>query len=553
MNETWAWFGIVIAATMTSDLLGAQASCLLVSTIRRPREQAGCLRSQEALGKRKQSRKDKLNLAVLVQEINAVAATARLEIEALDVTHDSRRCAPGSIFVAIRGEKIDAHQFITQAMDRGAIAVVSELAVGSESVPAWIQVGDARVALAQLAAAVHGHPSRQLKLVGITGTNGKTTTAHLIDSIIRASEGTSAMFGTIAHRVGSAEATALNTTPEAPDIQRMLREAVDAGCRSAVMEVSSHAIELHRADALRFAVAVFTNLTRDHLDYHGTMEKYFAAKEKLFNGGLGSQASASVINVDDEYGRRLFKTAKGDRITYGFGGRTDVGTDDFELTAGGLAFTANTPAGAVEINSRLVGRPHVYNILAAIATGLALQASLEDIAQGIANCATVSGRFEQVIPEDSGETPYAVIVDYAHTDDALRNVLQTAREVAGSGRVITVFGCGGDRDRTKRAPMGELAGSLSDLAIVTSDNPRTEDPEAIIADIEEGLKNVARPYVKMVNRRDAIFHAIGEARQGDVVLIAGKGHETYQIIGERKIHFDDHEVAREAMTQRGVA
>jgi UDP-N-acetylmuramoyl-L-alanyl-D-glutamate--2,6-diaminopimelate ligase len=304
---------------------------------------------------------------------------------------------------------------------------------------------------------------------------------------------------------------------------------------------------------LRFAVAVFTNLTRDHLDYHGTMEKYFAAKEKLFNGSLGSQPSASVINVDDEYGRRLFKTAKGDRITYGFGGRTDVGTDDFKLTARGLSFTASTPAGAVEINSRMVGRPHVYNILAAVAAGLALKASLEHIAQGIANCSTVSGRFEQVTPDDSGETPFAVIVDYAHTDDALRNVLQTAREVAGSGRVITVFGCGGDRDRTKRAPMGELAGSLSDLAIVTSDNPRTEDPDAIIADIEEGLKKVARPYVKMVNRRDAIFHAIGEAREGDVVLIAGKGHETYQIIGERKIHFDDHEVAREAMTQRGVA
>jgi len=494
-----------------------------------------------------------LNLAVLEQEINAMAATGRLDIEALGVTHDSRGCAPGSIFVAIRGEKIDAHQFISQAIERGAIAVVSELPAGSENVPAWIQVGDARAALAQLAAAVHEHPSRQLKLVGITGTNGKTTTAHLIDSIIRASEGTSAMFGTIAHRVGSDSATALNTTPEAPDIQRMLKQAVDAGCRSAVMEVSSHAIELHRADALKFAVAVFTNLTRDHLDYHRTMERYFAAKEKLFNGSLGSQPSASVINVDDEYGRRLFKTAKGDRITYGFGGRTDVGTDDFELTPRGLAFTASTPEGAVEINSKLVGRPHVYNILAAIAAGLALKASLEHIAQGIANCSTVSGRFEQVTPEGAGETPFAVIVDYAHTDDALRNVLQTAREVAGSGRVITVFGCGGDRDRTKRAPMGELAGSLSDVAIVTSDNPRTEDPNSIITDIEEGLKKTGRPYVKLVNRRDAIFHAIGEAREGDVVLIAGKGHETYQIIGERKIHFDDHEVAREAMTQRGIA
>ena len=491
-----------------------------------------------------------MKLAVLAQEINAMAVTGQLDIEALDVTHDSRACAPGSIFVAIRGEKIDAHRFIPQAVERGAIAVISELPAGSENVPAWIQVGDARAALAHSAAAVHGHPSQRLKLVGVTGTNGKTTTAHLIDSIIRASEGISAMFGTINHRVGNEAAAALNTTPEASDIQRMLGRAVDAGCRSAVMEVSSHAIELHRADALKFAVAVFTNLTRDHLDYHGTMESYFAAKEKLFNGSLGSQPGASVINVDDEYGRRLFKSAKGDRITYGFGSRTDVGTDDFNVSPRGLAFTASTPAGRVEIVSALVGRPNVYNILAAIATGLALEAGLDHIASGIAECSTVSGRFEQVTLNGSHRTPFAVIVDYAHTDDALRNVLQTAREVAGTGRVITVFGCGGDRDRTKRAPMGELAASLSDVAIVTSDNPRTEDPEAIIEDIEAGLKKVARPYVKLTDRREAIFHAIGEAREGDVVLIAGKGHETYQIIGQRRIHFDDHEVAREAMKER---
>lgn len=491
-----------------------------------------------------------MKLAELVQEINAVTAIGRLDVEALDVTHDSRACAPGSIFVAIRGGKIDAHQFIPQAIGRGAIAVVSELLPGSERVPAWIQVEDARAALARSAAAVHEHPSRRLRLVGITGTNGKTTTAHLIDSVIRASEGTSAMFGTITHRVGNEAAAALNTTPEASDIQRMLARAIKAGCRSAVMEVSSHAIELHRADALKFAVAVFTNLTRDHLDYHGTMEHYFEAKEKLFNGSLGSQPGASIINVDDEYGRRLFKSARGDRITYGFGSRTDVGTDDFELSPRGLAFTAATPAGRVEIVSRLVGRPHVYNILAAIATGLALEVSLDLIGRGIAVCPTVAGRFEQVTPAAPGECPFTVIVDYAHTDDALKNVLQTARELAGSGRVITVFGCGGDRDRTKRAPMGELAAGLSDLAVVTSDNPRTEDPEAIIADIEAGMKEVARPYVKLTDRREAIFYAIGEAREGDVVLIAGKGHENYQIIGQRRFHFDDHEVAGEAMKER---
>ncbi|MEK6285415.1 MAG: UDP-N-acetylmuramoyl-L-alanyl-D-glutamate--2,6-diaminopimelate ligase [Acidobacteriota bacterium] len=491
-----------------------------------------------------------MKLADLATHINALAATGALEAEALDVTHDSRGCEPGSVFAAIRGEKTDGHRFISQAVDRGAIAVISELPPASESAPAWIQVAGARAALAHSAAAVHGHPSQRLKLVGITGTNGKTTTAHLIDWIIRASEGTSAMFGTIAHRVGDEAAAAANTTPEASDIQRMLARAIDAGCRSAVMEVSSHALELHRADALKFAVAVFTNLTRDHLDYHGTMESYFAVKERLFNASLGSAPGASVINVDDEYGRRLFRSAKGDRISYGFGNRTDVGTDEFKLTARGLAFTASTPAGKIEVVSPLVGRFHVYNILAAIAAGLALEASLDDIARGVAECRTVSGRFEQVTLNGSQQTGFTVIVDYAHTDDALRNVLQTAREVAGTGRVITVFGCGGDRDRSKRAPMGELAASLSDIAIVTSDNPRTEDPEAIIEDIEAGLKKAARAYVKLTDRREAILHAIDQAREGDVILIAGKGHETYQIIGERKIHFDDHEVAREAMMKR---
>ncbi|HKP87011.1 MAG TPA: UDP-N-acetylmuramoyl-L-alanyl-D-glutamate--2,6-diaminopimelate ligase [Blastocatellia bacterium] len=496
-----------------------------------------------------------MKLADLAREINAQAATGRLDLDARDVTHDSRACAPGSVFVAIRGEKADAHQFIPQAVERGAVAVISEQGfndtLAADSSIAWIQVADARAALALAAAATHGHPSRKLKLVGVTGTNGKTTTAHLIDSIIRASESTSAMFGTIHHRIGNEAATARHTTPEAPDIQRMLAQAVEAGCRSAVMEVSSHAIELHRADALKFAVAVFTNLTRDHLDYHKTMDAYFAAKEKLFDGSLGSEPSASVINIDDEYGRRLLKTARGRVITYGFSKGADVRTDDFKLGAGGLAYRASTPAGDAEIDSPLVGRFHVSNTLASIAAGLALGADLETVARGIRECRTVAGRFEQVTLANSHSLPFAVIVDYAHTDDALKNVLQTAREVAASGgRVIAVFGCGGDRDRTKRAPMGEIAASLSDIAIVTSDNPRTEDPLAIIEEVEEGLKKTGRPYVKLPDRREAIFRAINEARAGDVVLIAGKGHETYQIIGDRTIHFDDKEVARDAMIER---
>jgi UDP-N-acetylmuramoyl-L-alanyl-D-glutamate--2,6-diaminopimelate ligase len=500
----------------------------------------------------------------LAREIDATAAAGVLDREARDVTHDSREVSPGTVFVAIRGEKVDALHFVPQAVERGAVAVVSEQslqlfsdagdraakAVRAPEAPAWIEVKDARAALSRASAAVHGHPSRRLKLVGITGTNGKTTTAHLIDSIIRASEGASAMFGTINYRIGDSAETARHTTPEASDIQRMLARAVEAGCRSAVMEVSSHAIELHRADSLRFAAAVFTNLTRDHLDYHKTMESYFAAKKRLFDGSLEGGPAASIINIDDEYGRRLLADAKGRLITYGFSEDADVSTPEFRLSARGLRFTARAPAGEIEITSSLVGRPHVYNILASIAAGLALGADPAAIARGVEACSSVAGRFEQVSLEGDGQPRFAVVVDYAHTDDALRNVLQTAREVVGgAGRVITVFGCGGDRDRTKRAPMGEIAATLSDIAIVTSDNPRTEDPLTIIEDIEAGLKKTGRSYIKLPDRREAIFRAVAEARAGDIVVIAGKGHETYQIIGHDTIHFDDCEVAREAMRE----
>ncbi len=493
-----------------------------------------------------------MRLDELAKEIDASGAAGRLEEDARDVTHDSRACAPGTVFVAIRGEKTDAHRFIPQAVERGAVAVISEQPVDTSAAPAWIQVRDARRALALSAAAVHGRPSERLKLAGITGTNGKTTTAHLIDSILRAAEGTSAMFGTISHRVGEEAITASHTTPESADIQRMLARAVAAGCRSAVMEVSSHAIELHRADALKFAVAVFTNLTRDHLDYHKTMDAYFAAKERLFNGALDYAPLASIINIDDEYGRKLLGTARGTLITYGLGERADVRTKDYRVTGRGTSYTAETPAGRIEIESPLVGRPHVYNTLAAIAAGLALGADSEQIARGINGCEVVAGRFEQVTAEGA-DAPFTVIVDYAHTDDALKNVLQTAREIAGNNRVIVVFGCGGDRDRTKRAPMGEIAATLADVAIATSDNPRSEDPEAIIADIEVGLKRSGRNYIKIVERREAIFRAVAEARAGDVVLIAGKGHETYQILGSQTVHFDDREVAGEAILEKAAA
>jgi len=403
-----------------------------------------------------------LILSELAKEIHTIKATGPLHSAALDVTHDSRQAAPGAVFVAVTGARSDGHLFIPQALERGAIAVISERpasgsASGNVSETAWLQVGNAREALARAAAAVHGFPSLRLKLAGVTGTNGKTTTAHLIDSIIRAAEGASAMLGTISYRIGDERVAAPNTTPEASDAQRMLARAGAAGCRSAVMEVSSHAIELHRADALRFAAAVFTNLTPDHLDFHKTMEDYFAVKKRLFDGSLDPHLKASIVNADDQYGRELLNSAKGEVTTYGLG-HADVRADKFKVDGGGLSFIARTPAGSIDIRSKLVGRPHVYNILAAVAAGRALGFDPEAIARGIAECETVRGRFERVTTGAPGATGFTVIVDYAHTNDALKKVLETAREVAGqSGRVIVVFGCGGDRDRTKRAPMGETA------------------------------------------------------------------------------------------------
>ncbi|HYY42541.1 MAG TPA: UDP-N-acetylmuramoyl-L-alanyl-D-glutamate--2,6-diaminopimelate ligase, partial [Pyrinomonadaceae bacterium] len=412
----------------------------------------------------------------------------------------------------------------------------------------WLQVADARVALARAAAEVQGHPARALALVGITGTNGKTTTAHLVAAMAEATGQKVALLGTVGYRIGRETFAAKHTTPEASDIQRFLRRAVDEGCPVGVMECSSQALDLHRCDALEFAVAIFTNLTRDHLDYHQTMSDYFAAKRRLFDGRTGTKPGAAVINVDDPYGVALAREVAdggGRVLTYALNTTADVMAYALDVRLGGMSFQLRTRAGDCLLKSPLVGTFHVYNILAAIACGLALGYELATLVRAIESCAGAPGRFERVAHDED----FAVVVDYAHTDDALRNVLRTAREVA-RGRVITVFGCGGDRDRTKRAPMGEAAASLSDVVILTSDNPRTEDPEQILTDAEAGLRAVGKPYLKFVDRRAAIQRAITEAQPGDVVLIAGKGHEDYQIIGTEVHHFDDKEVAREALAAR---
>jgi UDP-N-acetylmuramoyl-L-alanyl-D-glutamate--2,6-diaminopimelate ligase len=331
-------------------------------------------------------------------------------------------------------------------------------------------------------------------------------------------------------------------------MQRLLRKAVEIGCKTAVMECSSQAMDFHRCDSLEYAVAVFTNLTRDHLDYHKTMENYWFAKQRLFDGRLGSRPKTSVINVDDNYGIELADRLEREGlkvVRYGLKSAAEVTARNPQFTLNGMRCELQTSQGSSEFTSPLVGPPHVYNTLAAVGSGLALGYSLETIVRALAVCTGAPGRFERV--PHSGD--FAVVIDYAHTDDALLNVLRTARQVT-EGRIITVFGCGGDRDRSKRAPMGEAAASLSDIVILTSDNPRTEDPQRILADAEKGLHTTGKPYKKIADRREAIHEAIFEARSKDLVLIAGKGHEDYQIIGRDVFHFDDKEVAREALTER---
>lgn len=469
------------------------------------------------------------------------------QIVVTDVTHDSRQAQAGTLFVAIRGTTVDGHRFVDDVMRRGAAGVISESEQPAGFQGVWLKVVNAREALAKSAAVINGEPSHQLDLVGITGTNGKTTTTYLCRALAEASGRKTAMLTTVEYRIGEASEPAIRTTPEASDTNRFLRRAVDAGCSVAVMEASSQAIDLHRCDWLRFKVAVFTNLTRDHLDYHETMENYFEAKKALFDGSLGEPPESSVINIDDDWGERLADELKADGrkvLTFSQSGHTA------DLTATGIAvslltgtsFSLSTPVGERQVTSPLVGKPHVYNMLAASATALELGYDLDSIVSGLSTCVGAPGRFERVVHDGD----YAIVVDYAHSDDALLNTLTTARDLT-EGRIITVFGCGGDRDKTKRAPMGRIAGEYSDQVLITSDNPRTEDPLKIIEEIEAGIKETGTEYSKVPDRREAIFRAIGHAQSGDVVLIAGKGHENYQIIGNDKFDFDDRTVATEAV------
>ncbi|MGE3274585.1 MAG: UDP-N-acetylmuramoyl-L-alanyl-D-glutamate--2,6-diaminopimelate ligase [Vicinamibacterales bacterium] len=466
------------------------------------------------------------------------------------IVYDSRRATPGSVFVALRGLKADGRQFVPQAIDRGASVVVADQPPAGDAPTHWIQVSDARLALALLADRFYGRPSRQMPVIGVTGTNGKTTTAYVLSGILEASGRRTGLLGTVLYRIGMEEREASRTTPEAPDVQQLLREMLDAGCSAAVMEVSSHALALRRVDGMHFAAGIFTNLTRDHLDFHEDMEAYFAAKRRLFE--MLPDEAPGVVNVDDPRGRTLVPVCR-NPVTYGMTGPADVmPAGPIDMTLSGLAFEIRTPRGLVAIQSRLVGRPNAYNILAAVAAASALDVPLDAIALGVRDLDGVPGRFEVV---SSDHDDITVIVDYAHTDDALRNLLETARPLAPH-RLVTVFGCGGDRDRTKRPLMGMVAARLSDVVVVTSDNPRSEEPARIIEEIRRGIPSGPQAGGRqadvraVVDRGEAIAKAIQIAGAGDLVLIAGKGHEKYQQVGDRVLPFDDGAVAREALAAR---
>jgi UDP-N-acetylmuramoyl-L-alanyl-D-glutamate--2,6-diaminopimelate ligase len=487
------------------------------------------------------------DLRELLRGVETVAPPQKSP-EIRQVAYDSRKVKLGALFFALHGAKADGTAFIRDAIARGAVAIASEglLAAELPSDVAGVQLRAARKALATVSASFFDHPGNALKMVAGTGTNGKTTTTSVIDAIIKASQSKTGLFGTIAYETPAAKYAAPNTTPESVDLQGFLAEIRDAGGKYAVLEASSHALTLDRLWGCHFAAAVFTNLTREHMDYHKTFEDYFEAKKTLFTGTGAGVPDTAIVNIDDEYGNQLIGLAR-NTVTYGLDASADVTTKKFQLSFNGLAFIAQTPLGKVQVNSTLVGRINVYNLLAAIGAAQAIGLSNEVIETGIRNLEGVSGRFQRI---DCGQQ-FLVIVDYAHTDDALESLIRTARELNPKGRVITLFGCGGLKDRTKRPVMGEVTGRLSDLTILSSDNPRTEDPLKIISDIIVGIQKTSGKYFIEPDREKAIGLAMDEARAGDIVLLAGKGHENYQILEDRTLEFDDREMARRSLAERG--
>jgi UDP-N-acetylmuramoyl-L-alanyl-D-glutamate--2,6-diaminopimelate ligase len=505
-----------------------------------------------------------MQLSLLLRGIDPLGITGRTDGEVASVCYDSRQCQKGSLFVAISGLKADGHEFIADALTRGAGFIIHE---GEFHPPAGItavRVRDSRRCLGILGKNFFGDPSGGICLIAVVGTNGKTTVTYLLESILRTAGCHVGVLGTVNYRYGGKTLSAPNTTPESFEMQRIIREMTDHGITHIVAEVSSHALDLRRVDDCAFDLGIFTNLTQDHLDYHRTMDNYFQAKKRFFSevlpAGGKTRQQKMIINTDDPWGQRILREVGGERLTYGIESPCDITASSFHLSLEGIEATLLLGGDRLSVSSRLMGRFNLSNILAAAAGAFALGIPIGPIREGIAALIHVPGRLEKV----SAAGQPAVFVDYAHTDDALRRVLQNL-SLFRTGRIITVFGCGGDRDRGKRPLMGEAASAYSDLTIVTSDNPRTEDPLSIIQEIETGIRTTklmdaddparrpaVRGYLVIPDRRAAIAEAIGLADTKDIVLIAGKGHEDYQIIGIEKFPFDDRLIAREELTRRQV-
>jgi len=504
-----------------------------------------------------------MKLTELIRGLDIVAVEGDLGFEVVDICYDSRRCREGSLFVAVSGLKHDGHDYIGQAVGNDAAGVVLEKEVAVPAGMAAVRVRDSRRALGLLGQRFFRNPSGSLCVTGVTGTSGKTTVTFLLESIFKEAGSSVGVLGTVNYRFDGKTMPAPNTTPESLDLQRILREMADSGVQNVVMEVSSHALAQRRVDDCEFDIGVFTNLSSEHMDYHKTMEEYFLAKRRLFDtlldGRKGNRRWRMVVNLDDDWGKRLLGEVGAKAVTFGMDRAADVTCEEASFSLDGIRATAKTPAGRVMIRSELIGRFNLSNILAAVAASYALDVPTEAVEAGIRKVTGIPGRLERV--GDDGDP--SVFVDYAHKEAALREVMENLSPFK-EGRLITIFGCGGDRDRQKRPLMGKVAVALSEITILTSDNPRSEDPLEIIREIEKGInsgaarklekdaleRNFDRGYLVIPDRRDAIEFAVRLARRDDIVLIAGKGHETYQIIGDRTIPFDDREVVREALASR---
>ncbi|MBS3819159.1 UDP-N-acetylmuramoyl-L-alanyl-D-glutamate--2,6-diaminopimelate ligase [bacterium] len=483
-----------------------------------------------------------MKLKKLLKDSSLVKWTGHPDENIKGISYSSKQVKPHYLFAALKGEKTDGNNFIQEALKKGATAVLSENPPPPNFSFCWIQVKEAREALARISANFYSHPSREIKMVGITGTKGKTTLTYLLEAILEKAHCSPSLIGTIHYKGPHSEVSAQRTTPEAPDLQKMLREMKNQGATHGIVEVSSHALELKRVVGIEFDIVVFTNLSGEHMDYHKSMDRYFEAKKKLFS--LNPEGM-SVINLDDPWGKKLISQLPKGVITYGLETPALIHADDYDFTQRGIHMSVTYPAGKIHLSSPLLGKPNASNLLASVACALTLNIPVSAIKSGIASLSEIPGRLEKI----ENSLGLLIFVDYAHTDEALRGLLKTAQELRPR-KILLVFGAGGDRDKSKRPRMGEVAGTYADLTILTSDNPRSENPMDIISDIQKGLnKTGCKDYQIQLNRRKAIQKALSLAEKGDCILVAGKGHENEQIIQDKVFPFNDSEVIRDTLNK----